>query len=134
MKYSHDENSWLSAGMAGASFVAVTQLVTRPDLNFMHKAAILLFALCLPCFIICLMTYRDPGDDAQMKNMQSIIEIMLFLPATLVFLAGIFCLFASFGFIYPLAFIIGCSSLPWVLRTVLKPAARPPTQSEKQMQ
>jgi tellurite resistance protein TehA-like permease len=96
------EESWVAAGMTGASFVAVTQLATRSDLNFMHKAAIALFALCLPCLVLSAGVWRNPPKDATEQRISSLFD-GVFLIATLCFCVAVFCLFASFGFVYPIA-------------------------------
>jgi hypothetical protein len=126
-----EENSWLAAGMAGASFVAVTQLATRSDLNFMHKAAIALFALCLPCLVMGAMTWRNPPKNAFEQRVAELTDDV-FLIAMLCFCIAIACLFASFGFVYAIVFVLGFSPLIWITKGLSKSDHRSGGKGERE--
>jgi hypothetical protein len=89
--------AWLCTSMAAGSFVAVTQLATRSDLNLWHRVAVGLFALSLPIFIVILAVWKmdavfSEQREKDFENAQT--------AGTSMFFFGILCLFGSFGGIY----------------------------------
>lgn len=97
--------------MAAGSFVAVTQLATRSDLNLWHKVAIGLFALSLPVFVALLIVWKAEKilTDLQNNRVDNVLPL-----AALIFCGGTLSLFASFGVIYCVALVIGFCLALWI--------------------
>jgi hypothetical protein len=92
--------------MAGASFVAVTQLATREYLSIAHLFALGCFALCLPIAISFAvwpeeyLRFTPPEDiDNRIKRGDRI--------ATFAFMGGVLMLFFSFSIIVAGVLVIG---------------------------
>jgi hypothetical protein len=61
----------------------------------------------------------EKSKDATEQRIAGLID-RVFLIAMLCFCVAIVCLFASFGFVYPIAFVLGCSSLIWIAKMLSK--------------
>src|SRR2546430_4501955 len=91
---------WLAAGQGAATFVAVTQLATRSELNLTHKVAILFFSAALPALAVSLATLKaEIADD----NGFAVILVSI---GSLLFCGGVVWLFASFGIVYAVVCIL----------------------------
>ena len=98
-----DYQAWLFAGMAAASFVAVTQLATRPDLYLSHHIAIGLFALALPICVVVIATWKR-GEI--LSNVQEGRLEKAMMVGSLAFCLGIIFLFGSFNPVYGVILVV----------------------------
>jgi hypothetical protein len=86
-------------GIAGASFIAITQMLGRTELNTAHRIALACFAVALPVavsFVVWPAKYSFERLPGKIQN--RIRRAGLF--ATLTFTAGVTALFTSFGAIF----------------------------------
>jgi len=96
----------MSAGAAGASFVALTQLATRDSIHPFHLVAIGCFSVTLPVFVVAAAIpkfYQIEVDSRRGKTIQSIVAI-----AGIIFLLGITSLLWTFGWYFALGFVAVC--------------------------
>ena len=98
--------------MAAASFIAVTQLTTRPDLNLLHHVAIGLFALSLPIFVVVVVTWKR--EDTLTKVQESRLENAMGA-ATIAFFFGVIVLFSSFNPIYGVVLFLSSIVAAWLV-------------------
>lgn len=121
-----DHQAWLCGSMAAASFVGVSQLATRSDLNLYHELAIGLFALCLPIFVVVLINWklRFVAPKAHAERLLNVVGIAIML-----FFSAVVCLFVSFGGIYGAAIVassIVAICIGWARTQPAKKLPEPP--------
>ena len=102
----HERYRLWFGGIAGGSFVAVTQLMTRDELTPIQKVAVGCFALTLPlavCFLVSPQNYLDKTRPPKLRNRAASIGALI----TLVFVLGVGVMFAAFGPLIGLIFLGG---------------------------
>jgi hypothetical protein len=93
----------LSAGAAGASFVALTQLATRDCIDISQSIAIGCFSVTLPIFVaaVTIPKFHKLEDDSPWGNVVSHIIGW----SGVIFLLGIAALLWSFGWYFAFVFV-----------------------------
>jgi len=104
-------------GIAGASFVAMTQLLTREQLNIAHKIALACFALTLPASVAFLLW---PAKHATESPPPKIREFFRSTGAllTMVFIVAIGALFWSFNVVLGVVFVGSCVAVIIAMRVL----------------
>jgi hypothetical protein len=103
---------WLLGGMAGASFVAVTQMATRTDLGTPHFLAIAAYSVTMPISVALALRLRDTPP----KKLFSTFKLLLLSLASSGFLLGTdTMLFAIRPGLFLAFFLATCFSLVFVV-------------------
>jgi hypothetical protein len=106
--------------MAGASFIAITQLATRFDVlnTWTSRLSLISFLLALPILSVCAMDGVGMFILSRDKR-GSLTGLFVLTFAQLAFFAGIAFLAASFG-IWPfMSFLLGTTAAIWITGKVL---------------
>jgi flagellar biosynthesis protein FliP len=93
-------------GMAGASFVAVTQMLGQSDLNTAHRIALACFAIVLPISVSFAVWPAKYSVAKLSEKMRKRIQRAGLL-ATIIFASGVIVLFTSFGAIFGIILFVG---------------------------
>lgn len=92
----------ISAGAAGASFVALTQLATRDAIDTSHLVAIGCFSVALP--ILTAATAIPQFHKIEAGSRRAEITINIVISAWIIFLCGIAGVLWAFGWYFAVAF------------------------------
>ena len=92
-----------SAALAGACFVALTQLVTREILTPTLKLSVALFSVAIPFLVTFAVIPVPKGPTLRSKDLLDKLTELLFIGSSVAGLLGIACLF---WFVHPL---FGCA-------------------------
>lgn len=102
----------ISAGAAGASFVALTQLATRNGIDWSHSIAIGCFSITLPIFVTVAIVpkfHAMQSDSPWGETIHGVVVV-----AGIIFVCGVVSLLWSFGWYFGLAFAAICLACYWV--------------------
>jgi len=102
----------ISGALAGASFIAVTQIATRNCLDCALSIAVALFATTLP--ILLLFWLQTPVKNAQqLETLGDAIGMESFLLVIILNISGFTALFFHFGLIYGFFFLVAVAIAVW---------------------
>jgi len=103
----------ISGALAGASFVAVTQVATRDKISTALCIAVVLFAFVLP--FLLLFWLRSPVKTAELEVPGGVEGLESFSLIVLLDIVGFAALFFHFGLIPGLLFVFAALLAIWVL-------------------
>lgn len=101
----------ISAGAAGASFVALTQLATRDGIDLSHSIAICCFSITLPIFVTIAIVpkfHTIQSDSSYVGTVSGVVVVV-----GIVFVFGVASLLWAFGWYFALAFTAICLACYW---------------------
>ena len=98
---------WLARGIVAASFIAVTQLITREKFELSHYVAVVCFGLSLPwSIIVAVWPTTEQAATTRAQNVR--FWTIIFTPyLSIAFITGVGALFWSFGRAAFVAFCFG---------------------------
>ena len=95
-------------GIAGGSFIAVTQLITRDVFHWSQRVAIACFAFALPIATLFATWPNKYRQKAPQRPLRTLLD-ELGRTCGVVFTVGVSALFWSLGFAFALVFIVSCT-------------------------